>query len=698
MLSTFHFLRPWWFVAIIPVLLLLWRHQNNKATDSNWEQVIDPALQPYLLSSKQQQGTNSTSAAIGRTLALCSFILTITALAGPVWKKQEQPVFRNSAALVIALDLSRSMDARDLSPSRLERVKLKILDLVQLRGDGQNAIVVYAARPFVLCPLTSDAETLALQMKALKTAMMPAQGSRPDRAIALAAHLLRKAGMPEGDILLVTDGIPKEHIARVEEQIKAIPDYRVSVLGVGTARGAPVPGGSAAAAGQRYHQEVVEKLRAMDKGNVKGGVNAAEEQKNGGFLLDDQGRIVIARLTEASLKAAARFGHGRYHRLTGNGSDIHYLLGGMSKTASKKQQDEKKMSVNRWYEQGIWLLIPVLPLLLILFRRGLLLAMVLLVAGAIIPVPGGITSAQAAELWLNRNQQAAQLMAAAEAAANNGSTDSAGIKQNAAKAAELFTDPQWKAAASYKAGQFDQALVNLQGDDPQTLYNRGNVLAKIGRLDEALAAWDEVLRQEPDNEDAKKNRDLVRQLKDQQRQQQRQNNGDRQNKNKEQQNGNRQDQQQSRGDSKDQQEGKEDTLDTAQQEHEQQNNQQATARQQGQKADRQDNTSMNEEGGTGQPVGQQEEQHSADKADKDQQQAVAAPKREQAKETKNEEQQAVTGQDDQDRQDEQVSTRQVQIDPRLQAIPDDPGGLWRRKFLFQYQRQFGKEQEETEQW
>jgi Ca-activated chloride channel homolog len=84
-------------------------------------------------------------------------IVAAVALAGPAWNRVELPVFRSDRAMVIALDLSRSMDAQDLTPSRLARARLKILDILERRASGQTALVVYSANAFTVTPLTTDA-------------------------------------------------------------------------------------------------------------------------------------------------------------------------------------------------------------------------------------------------------------------------------------------------------------------------------------------------------------------------------------------------------------------------------------------------------------------------------------------------------------------------------------------------------------
>ena len=171
-LAEFHFIRPFWLLAFIPytvILVLMWR---NKLRNGNWSAVCDPALLPFILQEKvvNQSRWPLTSAALAA-------VLVIIALAGPTWQRLPSPVFRNDLAVVIALDLSRSMDAGDIKPSRLIRARYKIADILKRRKDGQTALLVYAGDAFTVTPLTDDTETIASQLEALNTDIMPSQGS-----------------------------------------------------------------------------------------------------------------------------------------------------------------------------------------------------------------------------------------------------------------------------------------------------------------------------------------------------------------------------------------------------------------------------------------------------------------------------------------------------------------------------------------
>ena len=198
LIEQFHFLRPAWLLALLPLLVLLWHGFKNRSHGRSWQTVVDAKLLPHLLGDKREEGVRTLWLILGIAAGLAIF-----ALAGPVWEKLPQPIFRQQSALVIALDLSRSMDAGDIRPSRLTRARLKIADILDLRDEGQTALVTYAADAFVVTPLTEDAETINALLPALTTEIMPTQGSNAASALGQSFELFDNAGVTRGDILLL---------------------------------------------------------------------------------------------------------------------------------------------------------------------------------------------------------------------------------------------------------------------------------------------------------------------------------------------------------------------------------------------------------------------------------------------------------------------------------------------------------------
>ncbi len=328
--SDFHFLRPWWFLALIPLIWLGVRLvQRARSADSAWRQVVDPALQGQLLQTEEQQHRSGLPL-VGIALA---WLLGVVALAGPVWERQKTPVYRTVTQRVLVLDLSLSMNARDIRPSRIERARQKLNDILDESAEAQIALVVFSAVPYVVTPLTDDVETVRSMLSALSTSLVPAQGSRPSLALLEAHKLLESANSRDGSIWLLTDSTPEPEASEVAVARIVESGYRLSVLGFGTAQGAPIPDGA------------------------------------GGFVKDRSGNIVVPNLAEFGLQQLARAGGGVYSRVTTDSDDIERLLGGFALPGELADSESQQLG-EIWHERGPWLLLALLPLTALGFRRG----------------------------------------------------------------------------------------------------------------------------------------------------------------------------------------------------------------------------------------------------------------------------------------------------------------------------------------
>jgi len=604
MIGDFHFLRPYWLLAVIPVALLLWRYWHRSLNSQSWKSVCDEGLLPHILIDSHQQ--KSIWPLI--TLSFAS-ILSLLALAGPVWKQLEQPVFREQSALIIILDLSRSMDASDIKPSRLARARHKVNDILSRRKEGQTALVVFAAETYTVSPLTEDADTIITLAKTLSTELMPAQGSHPEKALQQAIDLLQQAGATAGEIILITDGVKQSITSSLSSHVKKN-GHRLSVLSVGTAQGAPI--------------------------SVPGG----------GYLKDSTGSIVLPKLDAKTLRQLASQSGGRYHELSADDQDLDYLLNTDHLQRLDKQLKDSSFVTDLWREEGPWLLLLLIPIAGLAFRRGYL---VLIVAFALPVLP---TPAQAIEwdnLWSRADQKAAQAL--------NKNT-------NIPPTADLFDDPRWQAAAHYRAGDYEQASEALQGaTSADDYYNRGNALAQSGRLQEALSSYDQTLKQQPAHEDALYNRDLVeKNLKQQQQQQDQQSDPDKDN--------NDNDDQQQQNDESSQQNSQAKSTDN-------QNGENSSEGNQNKNQGNDPNDEMNPS-----QQGQDENKNQQDAIEKESQQS-----QEDTAQEKNEQQSPSKSKDDLKQTETMQATEQW-----LRRIPDDPGGLLRRKFLYEHKR---KQQSQT---
>ena len=163
----FHFLEPAWLLALLPLALLLWLTARRQAGDTPWRRIIDARLQPLLMN-----GDNTNRSRLPLWLLGAGWLIAVVALANPVWERQPQPLMQTNAARVIVLDLSRSMLAQDLKPTRIERARFKVEDILAEDEEGLTGLVVFAGDAFTVTPLTRDTETIRAQLRALELSLI----------------------------------------------------------------------------------------------------------------------------------------------------------------------------------------------------------------------------------------------------------------------------------------------------------------------------------------------------------------------------------------------------------------------------------------------------------------------------------------------------------------------------------------------
>lgn len=547
------FIRPWWLLGVIPVIALAVLWARRRMAGSHWESSIDPQLLQVLLEPGSRGGFRATAWVVATALAIATI-----GLAGPAWQKLPQPVEEKRDALVIVLDLSLSMFARDERPSRLIRARQKITDVLRMRAEGFTALVAYAGDAHAVSPLTDDVRTIENLLASLSPEMMPVLGSNLASALGVTEELLKNARITQGRILLVTDGIDSPSDAKVFCER----NFPLSILGVGTERGGTIP---------------------LDFVNQPGQV-----------LRTDAGDPITARLDAERLASVADECHGRFRQLSLNDDDIAHLLS--TPLPGEEETEEVERDFDTWADMGYLAGLLLIPLLLFGFRRGLFAVLAL----SVVPFPAEASLWD--DLWQRPDQQA-------HAALNEGAP---GV------AAMLFEDDDWRSVAHYRAGEYTAAAEgfnSLGGADSS--YNLGNALAKAGSYEAALEAYDAALAEAPDHEDAQFNRELVERLLEEQRSQEQDS--------------------ESEGDEGSNPQDQND-------------------------AQQSDNAQQQQSEGDGQEPEQPPEQ------DPNQQQETDADSSEEPQET-----------EEGDSRDE----RQDAMEQWLRRVPDDPGGLLRRKFQYE---------------
>jgi hypothetical protein len=232
-LGDFHFVRPLWLLALLAYPLLLLALRRGSAEAQTWRGAVDAHLLRHLL--ERDEGTRASSP---HWLVAVAWLLACIALAGPAWERLPMPLFQNRAARVIALELAPSMLSQDVKPTRVERARYKIVDILRRSRDAQTALIAYSGDAFVVAPLTDDVNTVENLLEALEPSIMPIPGNDTARAIESGTRLIAQAGLHDGEIILVADSVNSGAVAAASKARAA--GVRVSVLGIGTDQGAPI--------------------------------------------------------------------------------------------------------------------------------------------------------------------------------------------------------------------------------------------------------------------------------------------------------------------------------------------------------------------------------------------------------------------------------------------------------------------------
>ncbi len=325
----FHFAQPWWLLAwaVVPLVWLWLRHSRPARKQGREYLYADAELLPHL--------TGETSRRHGRDwrpflLWSLAWMLLVTAMAGPRWDSRRIPAFQPAAELVILLDISASMNIQDVRPSRLERAKQEIQDLLRLAPGIRIGLIAFATVAHVVAPLTEDHRALQRVLPPLATDLVRLPGSRLGNALDKAALLLA----PDADnprisrhILLITDGDFDE--PGLDDKVEALrrQGIHLHVLGVGTEGGGPVP-----------------------------------------YVTDANGRAIISRLDPAELERLAREGGGLYRLADYHDRDVRAILDQILHDADRIQTDGPPARI--WNERFYLPLLAAVPLLLYLFGPG----------------------------------------------------------------------------------------------------------------------------------------------------------------------------------------------------------------------------------------------------------------------------------------------------------------------------------------
>lgn len=470
--AHFHFANPLWLwtAMVIPLVWLMFLFFYRPYHPSKrLESFIDSHLLPYLM-----VGTKNKKGSYVKMLLLWSVVwscLTL-ALAGPRWSFREIEMSSKDQSLVILLDLSQSMNARDIKPSRLARAKQKIEDLINHSAGVKIGLVAFAADPHMITPLTDDKETIRHLLPSLETDLVYIQGSRLSPTLEMASVMLDSEPGSNKAVLIITDGEFEDGSALT--LVKKMADKGITV-------------------------------HTMGMGTVEGTILQDAE----GNSLKNNGAPILSKLARGQLEEISKTGKGNYFEGSYFGGEETAILKQLEERAHAMEAGKKS---RLWDDRFYLLILPTLPILLLWFRRGAIFLMPLMF---FLPSCG----LQAVEndfkhaYFMNSEEIGKQAL-------DEGDFESA---------ADAFQDSYRKGVAYYKSGNFVEAeKMFRQSSRPEVAadaaYNRGNALVQQQKLKKAVSAYENVLKKWPEHIKAKENLALVKKMMEQQKQEQQQEN------------------------------------------------------------------------------------------------------------------------------------------------------------------------------
>ncbi len=313
-------------LLLIPIgLLMIWDFYKRKS-----------ALKEFASEKAAKRLAPKKSSAkyfIKSVLVLLSLLLLIFSLANPQVGTKVEEVKQVGIDVYILLDVSNSMNAEDIKPSRLEKAKHDIKNLIKkLQGD-RIGLIVFAGRAYVQFPLTTDYSAANMFLDAVDVNSVPQQGTNIGEAIALALNSFKKKTETKKAIILITDGEDNE--GGIDDGIKKANEENVSIytIGLGTPEGSPIP-------------------------------NYDASGKMIGYKKDRYNKVVLTKLDETTLKKIASETHGKYYSAQNGENELEMIYKDLSKL-QKKEFGSKRITdfEDRYY----YLLLPAILLLLLDF-------------------------------------------------------------------------------------------------------------------------------------------------------------------------------------------------------------------------------------------------------------------------------------------------------------------------------------------
>jgi len=471
-LRELHFAHPFWFwtLLIIPLIwVLFFLYYRKQQPHYQLEKFIDKHLIPFLLVKDEEKKKKVWTQLLIWTIVWSFLVL---ALAGPRWNYTETATFTRDQSLAILLDLSESMNATDILPSRLVRAKRKIEDLLNMSKGVKIGLIAFAADPHMIVPMTEDKETIRHLLSSLDTDLVHVQGSKLAPALEMSLAMLENEPGTNKAIVIVSDGGFED--ASAIQTVKRIAEKGIIVhtIGVGTLEGAPL-------------------------------------KNRQGIAVKKNGSVIVSKLEKEKFSEISKIGHGRYFDADYS-EQVADIFNDLKKRSDVQKETHK---TQRFWEEHFYLFIlPVIPFFLWWYRRGLIFTSLLFL------LTPNHSQASLSNYFYNSEQQANQ----------------AYEKGEYAIASHDFQDPYRKGVAYFRQGNYKAAEEMFQqSTHPEVAasaaYNLANTLVQQNKLQDAIKAYEDVLQKWPDHKLAKENLEIVKKMLEEQEQKEQEDNQNQEN-------------------------------------------------------------------------------------------------------------------------------------------------------------------------
>ena len=209
------FLRPWYFLGLIPVLLIAAYWWFRPQQQNDWQKVCEPRLLTYLQHVQNNHQWRWTWLCVMR-----SMLMMVIGLAGPSWRQEASIIGQVQKPIMVVMDLSLQMLVDDILPSRLDRAKFLLQDMLNQHQDMQWGFMVFSEMPFLVSPVTNDKQNILNFLPEISPELLPVHGYNVKKALDKAKFYLEQAGYAYGKFVIISSHEPDSNVLDWSESVK----------------------------------------------------------------------------------------------------------------------------------------------------------------------------------------------------------------------------------------------------------------------------------------------------------------------------------------------------------------------------------------------------------------------------------------------------------------------------------------------